>query len=163
MYVTPDNLPDNAKAWLFPCRKPLADAHQRTLTQTLTQFLTDWCSHGQALQASVHVTPYEVVLFVNTAAAVPSGCALDSWHSALRTVSNALGIDCFYHEQICCKTGAGWHIYTPDEALAAWEGGTLKDNTLIANVQVKNKIDFFSDTRLIPLHNSWLAARKRHK
>ena len=154
-----ENLPNTAQAWIFPSYTRLSAHHQSVLKEELGTFLEAWQAHGEALYAHLYIEPYQLVLFVDTQKAVPSGCALDAWHKALQHCTKHLQINCFEYEQILCRSQQDWRVYAPSEALRAWKTGELTDETLIADVRVGTKEAFFGETRFLPLRKSWLAAR----
>ena len=159
MYLSIEKVPDTARAFIFPCKETLTEDHQSFLRFKLEAFLDAWQSHHCSLRSTCFVDKYLIAVFVDESDTSPSGCAIDALHRALHELTHPLGIDCFYYKQILClKDETLYHYPNYNKVMKDWNQGLLKNDTLVSDVQVSSKGDFFSKKRYIPLSKSWLAS-----
>jgi len=74
-----NQLPDNARLWIFACERPLAEHELAQLRSNMEQFMTNWTAHKRELTTSWK-TEYEQFIFVavDESAMSASGCSIDS-------------------------------------------------------------------------------------
>jgi len=51
MYIPFDQMPDEARVWIYPSNRPFSESEIPLLKNLVEQFLTQWTAHNQALEA----------------------------------------------------------------------------------------------------------------
>ncbi len=92
MYVPLNQLPDDARVWIYQAAREFTPAETEVVEAHLRAFCEGWAAHGQPLQGGFGMLENRfLVLAVNEEAGLPSGCSIDSSVGALRDLSTALG------------------------------------------------------------------------
>lgn len=78
MQTTFDDLPDDARTWVFTTSRALTTVEQADLTARLTGFIDRWTSHARPVEAAAEI---RAARFIVVAARIPggdvSGCGTD--------------------------------------------------------------------------------------
>ena len=79
MLVPFDQLPEEARIWIYPSDRPFRSDEILQLEQALSDFLAQWTAHNQSLEAGF-VLPHDrfIVIGINQETAHASGCSIDS-------------------------------------------------------------------------------------
>lgn len=94
MLVPFQNLPDDARLWVFASERPLSSDEVAALRQDLASFLTDWKAHGAAVEAGFEIQDDHFVLIASTnAMADPSGCSIDAMTRFVREHGQKIGVN----------------------------------------------------------------------
>jgi hypothetical protein len=74
-----DQLPDDARLWIFPAERSLSEAEQAQLSTAVDRFIGQWGAHDVPLTAGRELR-YDRFLFVavDQRTAGPSGCSIDA-------------------------------------------------------------------------------------
>ena len=74
-----DQLPPDARLWIFPAARPLNDEERRRVLAEADVFIDRWMAHGVPLTAGRDLRHDQFVLVgVNERAAGVSGCSVDA-------------------------------------------------------------------------------------
>jgi hypothetical protein len=96
MYVPFDKIDFGARVWIYQANRELTEAEVGTLTETLKAALDDWAAHGKPLLASGKVFHNRfVVIAVDEAKELPSGCSIDRTVHWLQEIGQRLQVDFF--------------------------------------------------------------------
>ena len=79
MFVPFNQLPDHARVWIYPSNRELTKSEISKIENLAEDFLNQWTSHGNDLQAGVNL-PYDrfIVLGLNESIQSTSGCSIDA-------------------------------------------------------------------------------------
>ena len=79
MFVPFDQLPDNARVWIYPSSRKFSPDELLVIRQKTKAFLEQWTAHGTQLQAGLDL-PYDrfIVLGLNESIQSASGCSIDT-------------------------------------------------------------------------------------
>ena len=79
MFVPFNQLPDHARVWIYPSNRELSKPEISKIENLAEDFLNQWTSHGNDLQAGVNL-PYDrfIVLGLNESIQSTSGCSIDA-------------------------------------------------------------------------------------
>ena len=156
MYIDFDQLPDNARVWVYQANRPLTDGDVSTIEQTLQPALEQWAAHGQPLLASARVIENRfVVVGVDEGYNLPSGCSIDASVRTLQTIGQQIGSDFFDRSAAVQGADGSVVVYPLPTIKAAVADGLLMPDTLVFNTLVKTKADFLSGWR-VRAADSWL-------
>src|SRR6185295_2022507 len=89
-----DQLPSDARLWIFPAARPLNDEERRRVLAEADAFIDKWMAHGVPLTAGRDLRHNQFVLVgVNERAAGVSGCSVDALVRRMDQLGRELGVD----------------------------------------------------------------------
>lgn len=93
-----DQLPDDARLWIFAAGRELAAAEQDRLLAEVDAFMAHWTAHDLPLQAARDMR-YKRFLFigVDERAAGVSGCSVDALVRQMKVLEQELGVELVNH------------------------------------------------------------------
>ncbi|MGV3503012.1 MAG: hypothetical protein ACO1O1_04850 [Adhaeribacter sp.] len=101
MYIPFHQLPPQSRIWIYQSSRPLTDSEVEGLQPVLTQFITEWTSHGQRLQASAQVFHNQFLVIANDEDVnSPSGCSIDASVRFVKELEQELGLSFFDRTQL---------------------------------------------------------------
>ena len=132
-----DELPGDARVWIFAAARPLRPAEQDRLLAEVDRFIAGWGAHDAPLTAGRELR-YDRFLFVavDQRRVGPSGCSIDALVRAMKRLGRELGVELVDHAPVVFREGDEIRRVARDEfgALAAsgavGPGTTVFDNTL---------------------------------
>lgn len=87
-----DQLPDDARLWVFGARAPLDEVDAPRLLGAVDRFLNEWKAHGQPLTcAREFLEEYFLVVGVDERASNASGCSIDGLFRLLQQAEDGIG------------------------------------------------------------------------
>ena len=132
-----DQLPDDARIWIFPVERPLSESEQAQLLAVVDRFIDQWGAHAVPLAAGREMR-YNRFLFVavDQRQAGPSGCSIDALFRQMDTLEQQMGVALADHAPVLFRQGSAIERVPRDEfARLAATGSidletTVFDNTL---------------------------------
>ncbi|HET7229467.1 MAG TPA: hypothetical protein VFJ16_05660 [Longimicrobium sp.] len=89
-----DQMPDDARVWVFAAPRPLAPADAQALLERVDGFLERWAAHGAPVVGARDFRHDQFLLIAaDERATGVSGCSIDSLFHALAEVERELGTD----------------------------------------------------------------------
>ena len=74
-----DQMPDDARLWVYQCNRKFSPAEIEGINSSLQEFLASWDAHGIALKSSYRLYYDQViVLAVDQSSHGASGCSIDA-------------------------------------------------------------------------------------
>lgn len=90
------DFPETAKVWLYQSDRAFTNAEKITMTQKLTDFISEWSAHGTKLKANGElIGDYHVVLAVDERVYGASGCSIDASVRFIKSLGEQFEIDFF--------------------------------------------------------------------
>jgi hypothetical protein len=109
-----DQLPDDARTWVFAASDPLPADDAQHLLGAVDAYLATWTAHGAPLTVGRELREDRfLAIAVDQRTAGASGCSIDGLYRALRTEEETLGVTLI----------AGGRVFWRDAA-GAVQGGT---------------------------------------
>jgi hypothetical protein len=132
-----DQLPDDARVWIFPAERPLTESEQAQLLAVVDRFIDQWRAHAVPLTAGREIR-YDRFLFVavDQRQAGPSGCSIDALFRKTQALEQQMGVELADHTPVLFRQGSAIERVPRDRfaQLAAAGSVDLKttvfDNTL---------------------------------
>ena len=82
-----ETLPDDARIWVFGSDRPIEGERERTLLETVDEFLTGWKAHGFALTSARNWRDrHFLAVAVDQRDEAASGCSIDGLFRSLRAL-----------------------------------------------------------------------------
>ena len=96
-----DQLPDDARLWIFTAEWSLSDAEQAQLLTEVDRFIGQWGAHDVPLTAGRELR-YDRFLFVavDQRKAGPSGCSIDALVRQTKALEQEIGIELVNHAPV---------------------------------------------------------------
>ena len=138
MYVAFDQLPPEARVWIYQASRPLTAPEQAAAHPHLARFAEEWTSHGRALRASAEFRhdQFLVVGLDEGAAGGASGCSIDASVRFVAQLEAALGVALLDKSRLAFGPAGQVHLLAHGALKAAVAAGTVApatpyfDNTL---------------------------------
>lgn len=139
MFVFFDEMPANAKVWLYPCSTTLSNELVESIQKDIECFVEEWLSHKRIVKGSGSVIANRIIVLAADEQEVDvSGCSIDSSVRFIKSIEEKYQIQCFDRTQmIYLKDGVAHSIDFRNIAKAI-EAGELNDDTLVFNIQAQN-------------------------
>ena len=132
-----DELPEDARVWIFSAERPLAPGEQDRLLAHVDRFIGQWAAHDTPLTAGRELR-YDRFLFVavDQRMAGPSGCSIDALIRRMKGLEQEIGVELVNRAPVVFRAGDEIRRVRRDqfaELASAGEVGpqtTIFDNTL---------------------------------
>lgn len=153
-----DELPDDARLWIFACERQLSEHELAQLRSNMEQFMTSWTAHKRELTVSWK-TEYGQFIFVavDESAMSASGCSIDSLVHNLQKFEQQIACDIvntnskvFYRDdaqRIRCLDRFGF------KELAA--NGAVDEETVVFNNIIQSVGELRQNKWEVPMKESW--------
>ncbi|MCC9136655.1 hypothetical protein ACFSKU_07605 [Pontibacter silvestris] len=157
MYIPFDQLPPQARLWIYQANRPLTEAEQTEIKPLLERFATDWSSHGRGLQASAQLLHKQfLVLANNESATAASGCSIDKSVNFVRELEQHFNVAFFDRTQLAFLKDGNVEMVGMQELKAKVAAGEIDENTLYFDTLVNNYGDLQAEWPK-PARQSWLS------
>ena len=93
MLIPFDQLPDNARVWIYPSSREFTPDELVVIRQKTEGFLEQWTAHGTELQTGLDL-PYDrfIVLGLNESSQSASGCSIDASVRFIQFLEETFGV-----------------------------------------------------------------------
>lgn len=137
MYIPFDNLPKNARVWVYQSNRTLSASEMSVITTFLADAIGQWAAHGAALKASYKIVQNRfVIVALDENHNAASGCSIDASTHWLKSLGNELNIDFFDRSVVYLTPENTLVAISPFTVKAAIEKGDLLPQTPIFTQQV---------------------------
>lgn len=157
MNVPFENLPDDARVWIYQANRPFTIAELEEVKAATAQFLEQWTAHGSDLHAGV-AFPYNrfIVIGLDQGTAGATGCSIDSSVRFIQSLEAAYSIDLLDKMNVTFKNGE----YLAHKELNDFKK-MAKDKSVTAKTIVFNNlvatVGEFKEFWEVPAADSWHA------
>lgn len=104
--VSFDQLPPDARLWIFPASRALSDDEQQRVLAEADAFIDQWMAHGVPLNAARDVRHNQFVLIgVDESAAGASGCSVDALVRRMARLQAVLGLELVENGPVLYRNG----------------------------------------------------------
>lgn len=155
MYVPFENLPEEAKIWIYQSNRKFSDDEMTEIESDLKTFIENWSAHGSSLEAS-YLLKYNrfIVLAVNQEVQQATGCSIDSSVGFIQSLEQKYQVDLLDKMNVTFKNGEHVaHKSLIDFKRMAKEKA-VTENTIVFNNLV-NTIEEFNENWEVPASESW--------
>ena len=155
MLVPFDQLPDQARIWIYPSNRKFKEDEIPKVSEALTRFLDQWTAHSQLLEAGF-VLPYDrfIVIGINQETAQASGCSIDSSVRFIQDLEKKFDIVLLDKMNVTFKQGEYFvHKQLSDFRKMAKTRAVTKESIVFNNL-VENKQEYLKHWE-VPASQSW--------
>ena len=155
-------LPANAKVWIYQSNRPFTSQEIATINTDARQFLDNWQSHGQPMDAAFQLFFNQLfVIALDESRAGASGCGIDKSVHFIKNLEQKLNVDFFNRLNICYTNNAVDDIYDCNANILQVQFSNLQsinitNNTFIFDNTISTKQQLETQW-LKPIGDSWLS------
>lgn len=103
-----EQLPDDARLWVFAAGEPVSDDAEADLLTRVDAFLSGWNAHGHPLVGGRDWREGRFLFVaVDERSAPPSGCSIDALHRALKDFEEERGVSLTDHIDVVYRAEDG--------------------------------------------------------
>lgn len=127
-----DELPPEARLWIFAAERPLTDPERARVTREVDDFIDRWAAHDVPLTAARDVR-YRQFIFVavDERAAGASGCSVDALVRRMKDLQAELGVELVNHAPVLYREGAGIERVSRERFADLAENGAVSPGTMV--------------------------------
>ena len=153
-----DQLPDDARLWIFPADRALSDAEQARLLTEVDRFIGQWGAHDVALTAGRELR-YDRFLFVavDQRKAGASGCSIHALFRQTTALEQDIGIELVNHTPVMFRQGSDIERVPRDQFAKLAAAGKVDFETTVFDNTLTRVGDIRGGRWETRLANSWHA------
>ena len=157
MYVAFDQLPPEARVWIYQASRPLSGPEIVGVMPGLARFAEEWTSHGRTLLASGEFLHQQfLVIGLDEGVAGASGCSIDASVRFVAQLEQHLGVELLEKSRMAFLQTGTVQLLKRGELKAAVAAGTVGPATFYFDNTVATKGEL--DTHWPrPAGQTWLA------
>lgn len=155
MLVSFEELPQNARVWIYQADRNLTEEECRFMEQQTEAFINGWDAHGASLQASFGI-PYQrfFILAVNQEYHQPSGCSIDKSVALVRAFEQELKVNFFERTQIPFIVDNKVVTYPMKQLKQLVAEGAITPDTIMLDNTVGTK-ELLEQKWQVPVQQTW--------
>jgi regulator of PEP synthase PpsR (kinase-PPPase family) len=156
MYLAFDELPANARVWVYQSTDFLTFEKVERASARLMNFLEDWQAHGKDLKASFTIRHDRfIIVALDEASYQATGCSIDKLTHLIQKLEHELEISLLDRTQIAYrddnKMVATMHMVNFRAAISS---GEMDEDTTVFNNLIETKGQLAKEWQ-VPLLKSW--------
>jgi len=156
MYVPFENMPKDAKIWIYQSERPFDEQEKTWIISKLVAFCNQWNTHGAEMPSSFDLKYDQfIILSVDESQMGASGCSIDSSVRVLREIEVKLNINLLDSGKVAYLDGENVRVAFLPEIKNHVLEGSLQSTSKMFNPSV-DKIADLNDKWLIEADKSWL-------
>ncbi len=156
MLVEFNQLPANARFWMFTSNRLLTQEEILSLNNELSLFVQKWTAHKQDLNASYSLIDDAIlVVGVDESQTGASGCSIDSMTKEITRLAQQMNIDWLNRFSIIVKSSEGNSAINANVLKQLFSEGKINEHTLVSNSLLSN----FGEVKThlyLPIKETWM-------
>ncbi len=139
MLVEFNQLPANARFWIFTSNRFLTQEEIVSLNNELSLFIQKWTAHKQDLNASFNLIDDAILIVgVDESQTGASGCSIDSMTKEIVKLSQQMNIDWLNRFSVVVKSSEGNRAVNANDLKQLFSEGKINEQTLVSNSLLSN-------------------------
>ena len=157
MFIPFNQLPDNARVWIYPSSRKFTPDEMLTIRKKTEAFLDQWTSHGTRLQAGLDL-PYDrfIVLGLNESIQFASGCSIDASVHFIQSLEETFEITLLDKMNVTFRNKNSIDHISLKEFRTKAKEKKVNSDVIVFNNLVQNKMEYDSLWE-VPASSSWHA------
>ncbi len=156
MLVEFNQLPANARFWMFTSNRLLTQEEIASLNNELSLFVQKWTAHKQNLNASYSLIDDAIlVVGVDESQTGASGCSIDSMTKEITRLAQQMNIDWLNRFSIVVKSSEGNMAANANELKSLFSEGKINEQTLVSN-SLLTSFDELQTSLYLPIKDTWM-------
>ena len=144
-------LPSHSKVFIYQSNKELNNKELSQIKNLLTDFSTNWQTHGKPVCNSFKLFNYFICFFVDESSYTTSGCSLDSMVGLIKSIGVKFNIDFFNRNNIAFIDNMQTKLLSINDFK-----DLIHPDMIVYNNLVKAKSEFESSWKS-PVRETWLS------
>ena len=144
-------LPSHSKVFIYQSNKELNNKELSQIKNLLTDFSTNWQTHGKPVFNSFKLFNYFICFFVDESSYTTSGCSLDSMVGLIKSIGVKFNIDFFNRNNIAFIDNMQTKLLSINDFK-----DLIYPDMIVYNNLVKTKSEFESSWKS-PVRETWLS------
>ncbi|MGO3708207.1 MAG: ABC transporter ATPase [Mesonia hippocampi] len=155
MLVPFQELPEEARIWIYQANRSFTADELIEIEQELTQFLTQWAAHGASLKAGFEIKYKRfIIIGLDQEVTTASGCSIDAQVHFIQSLEKKYQVDLLDKMNVSFKQGE-FVAYKPlIDFKKLVKNKSVSANTIVFNNLVNTKVEYVNDWE-VPLKDSW--------
>ncbi|MDB2384901.1 ABC transporter ATPase [Polaribacter sp.] len=155
MFTDYNNLPENARIWVYQAARELTDEEVLLISNKAVEFIEQWTRHGDDLKGSFIIKYNQFLVFaVDESFNNVSGCSIDASVRFVQGLENELHVDFMDKMKVTFKDGDNINIVALADFQKFAKANKIHNETIVFNNMVTTKKDFDNKWE-IPAKESW--------
>jgi len=151
-----DNLPSDARIWVFGAERPLTEDEEAQLLDAVDGFLEDWAAHGVPLHGARSWRHGRfLIVGVDESTAPPSGCSIDALVRVLKGLESDTGVRFLGNEAVWYLSGGHIHRASRPEFRRLVQEGSLTPNVIVFDNSITRLADLRQNRWEGPARDRW--------
>ena len=153
-----DQLPPDARLWIFAAERPLSPAESSRVLEEADAFISEWMAHGVPLRAARDLRHDQFVLVgVDERAAGVSGCSIDALVRRMQQLESVLGLELINNGPVLYREGDAVVRVSRDRFAELAAAGTVGPNTRVFDNTLTRVGDLLAGKWEVKAGESWHA------
>ncbi|MAU16741.1 MAG: ABC transporter ATPase [Muricauda sp.] len=155
MLVDFNELPDNARIWIYQANRSFTDAEIDELQASVAEFLKEWTAHGSHLHAGFEIRYKRfIVIGLDQTNASASGCSIDASVRFIQSLEKKYNVELLDRMNVSFKQGE-YIAYKPlKDFKKLAKAKSVSPNTIVFNNLVATKQEYLENWE-VPASESW--------
>ena len=138
-----DQMPDDARLWVYQCNRKFIPSELEAINSSLQEFLASWVAHGTELKPA-YALYYDqiIVLSVDESSHGASGCSIDTSVAFMKSLEQTYGISLLDRTQIGFMIDQEIRILNLSKIKKAIASDKIKAEDIILNNAVSSVAEF---------------------
>lgn len=155
MYIPFNDLPDDAKVWIYQSNRKFSDAEIQEIETSIIAFLNDWAAHGTSLAASFEIKYNRfIILAVDQDVQQATGCSIDASVVFIQSLEQKYQVDLLDKMNVTFKNGEHIAHKTLLDFKKMAKDKAVTENTIVFNNLVNTVLEYKEDWE-VPAMDSW--------
>ncbi|MFC3878997.1 hypothetical protein ACFOSV_02355 [Algoriphagus namhaensis] len=156
MYLEFDQMPENARIWIYQSSRKFSDEEIELIENKLQKFCESWNTHGTLMPTSFAVKDSQVVMLaVDESQLGASGCSIDSSVRILAEIEAQIGVNLIDQGKVSVKNPNQEITVLPALGLkSSLQENRISPDYLVINPRISTKKEL--ESLWIPISESWL-------
>ena len=155
MYIPFNEMPKEARIWIYQSNRKLSEQEVADIHDILMQFVEQWAAHSTPLKASFEIK-YErfIILAVDATYHAASGCSIDASVKMIQEIEQKYEIDLLDKMNVTFRTGEFIAHKPLIDFKKMAKSKAVNAQTIVFNNLV-NTIEEFENYWEVPAEESW--------
>lgn len=156
MLIPFENMPDDARVWIYQADRKLANAEVESIDNAGTKFFEDWAAHGAPLKSSFKIFHNQfLVICADENFNKASGCSIDSSVGFVKQIEQQFNINFFDRTKVAFIFNEEVYLESLSNLKTSVAEGKIRESTPTFNNLVSNKRELDS-AWVVPAKSTWL-------
>jgi len=156
MLVEFDNMPDDARLWIYQGGRPLKEKELSYVKKHTEQFLGQWKAHGQELKSAFKIEHDQfLIISIDESFGSASGCSIDSSVHLIQELEKELGLSFMTTGHVAFLLEGNVKLFPFNGLKAKVADRLIKPETRMFDNTVRN-VSEFRRRWFVPSSQTWV-------